>query len=99
MAEKQRRLAKEREQNVMEVEISKKAETDYTAKLNNILATSGPPVDFRRKKVDWYNWKWPSTLACAVLITLAMELLFSDIVQWCARAEVQYRRMIAGNHA
>ena len=55
MAEKQRRLAKEKEAAEQEIRNAKQAEKEYMGKLNQALAYGGPQTDFRRKKVDWYN--------------------------------------------
>ena len=55
MAEKQRRLAKEREASQLELDSAKKAKAEYMSKLNRALASGSPQTDFRRKKVDWYN--------------------------------------------
>lgn len=55
MALKQQTLARERALAQREVEQALLAEQEYQTRLKSVLSNSQPQVDFRRKKVDWYN--------------------------------------------
>jgi len=55
MALKQQTLARERALAQQEVEQALLAEQAYQTRLQSVLCNSQPQVDFRRKKVDWYN--------------------------------------------
>ena len=55
MAAKQQALVHEKDLATKEFLKASQAEEVYQQRMKDMIASTQPQVDFRRKKVDWYN--------------------------------------------